>query len=92
MLKRVDRKVHKVARGESVRTIAKTYGVSEWAIARENGLTGEVFAGEILRLPKEKGNAYIVKAGEDKTLLCGSVERYEKLNGKWLYIGQRVIL
>ena len=52
----------------------------------------EVEAGQVLRLPKRAGDAYTVQAGDSKRLLCGTKEGYERNNGKYLYLGMRVIL
>ena len=92
MLKIEKVKYHKVLQGQTLREIAAAYCVSEWALARENCLTCEVEAGQILRLPKSGGNRYTVQAGDDKKILCGSKENYEEKNGKYLYPGQRVVL
>ncbi|MBR2904228.1 MAG: LysM peptidoglycan-binding domain-containing protein [Clostridia bacterium] len=92
MLKIDGRKYHKVSRGETIKKIAEAYCVGEYAIVRENGLTGEVETGQILRLPKERGNCYMVQAGDTKSVLCGSEERYEKINGPYLFPGMRVRL
>ena len=42
---------------------------------------GEITEGQLLRLPQEKGNLYIVRAGDTKELLCGSAGNYKKKNG-----------
>ena len=73
--------------------IAEYYGVSAYLLAKENGLREEPYAGQVLKIPSEKGNAYFVQAGDTKALLCGSEENYEKRNGtEVFYIGMRVIL
>ncbi len=92
MLKVARKKWHKVARGQTLKSIAKTYCLSEYAIASVNRLTEEVTVGQILYLPDLSGNQYTAKEGEDKILLCGSVENYEKRNGRHLYPGKRVTL
>ena len=92
MLKTQRNKYHKVLRGQTLSAIAAAYHVGEYALAKENGLKDEVVEGQVLRLPPWTGNRYTVGIGEDKKLLCGSVERYEKSNGKALYPGQRIVL
>ena len=92
MLKIANVQFHKVVLGQTAREIAAAYHVGLYALVKENGLTQEVEEGQILRLPKERGNAYIVQSGDSKSLLCGRVEGYEKRNGKYLYFGMRVIL
>ena len=84
---------HRVEKGQTLKEIATAFSVSERAIVAENGLTCAPKFGQIIKIPDKKGNAYTVKIGEDKTLLCGSEESYEKKNGtKILYPGMRVIL
>lgn len=84
---------HVVKEGQTLENIAKTYSVSPRALARENGLKEPPFAGQILRIPKECGNAYTVREGDTKELLCGSAENFARKNGgEAFYIGMRVIL
>lgn len=84
---------YQVKEKQTVRQIAAAFGVSPYLLARENGLTAEPPTGSVLRIPNRRGNVYTVKAGESKTLLCGSKERYYLQNGTdVLYIGMQVIL
>ena len=92
MLKMAKRKYHKVSQGQTLKQIAAAYCVSEWALVEENHLQNEVKTGQILRIPARCGNAYVVQAGDDKRLLCGSEEKYDEKNGKYLYPGQRIVL
>ncbi len=93
MLKTERYQFYKVKEGQNLREIADYFSVSEWLLAKENGLTGAVYKGQILKIPHEYGNVYIVKEGDTKELLCGSVENYERKNGtNAFYIGMRVIL
>ncbi len=85
-------KFHKVVAGQTAREIAAAYRVGLFALVQENELTEEVKEGQVLRLPKERGNSYVVQTGDSKKLLCGEQERYEKRNGKHLYPGMQVIL
>ena len=60
---------------------------------KENGLNEEVKSGQLLMIPKERGNLYVVKEGDTKSLLCGSAENYEKRNGTPVfYLGMQVVL
>ncbi len=73
--------------------IAAYFSVSPYLLARENGLQAPPYAGQILRVPDEKGNAYTVREGDTKALLCGSEERYFSLNGtEVFYVGMKVII
>lgn len=93
MLKTVQRKFYRVKEGQSLTQIADYFSVSERVLAKLNGLKTSPYAGQILRIPEERGNAYTVRAGDTKALLCGSEERYERLNGtEAFYIGMKVII
>lgn len=93
MLKTEKKKFHIVRDGQNLRRIAEYYSVSEFLLAKENALTEEPFEGRILKIPEETGNAYIVREGDTKSLLCGSDEAYARKNGADVfYIGMRVIL
>ena len=84
---------YKVKRGQTLGEIAAAFCVAERALVKENGLTEPPFEGQILRIPKERGNAYIASFDDSKTLLCGSEENFYKKNGTdILYAGMRVIL
>lgn len=86
-------KYYKVKQGQTIAEIAAAFGVSAFLLVKENALKREPHAGQMLKIPARRGNAYTVKAGEDKTLLCGSEENYEARNGtRAFYIGMRVIL
>lgn len=93
MLKVLWQKYYKVKSGQTLREIAETFCVSERALVRANGLKGEPFCGQVLEIPKLQGNAYTVKQGDTKELLCGSEENFLQKNGtERLYLGMRVIL
>lgn len=73
--------------------IASAYSVSPRLLARENGLRAQPFAGQVLRIPNECGNAYTVREGDTKSLLCGSEEGFARKNGSGVfYIGMQVVL
>ena len=93
MLKTEKWHYYQVKKGQTLREIADYFSVSEFLLVKENGLMEEVWAGQILRIPEERGNVYFVQAGDTKRLLCGSEEEYIKKNGTDIfYIGMRVIL
>ncbi|MBQ8322479.1 MAG: LysM peptidoglycan-binding domain-containing protein [Clostridia bacterium] len=93
MLKLEVRNYYKVKRGQSLREIASAFCVAERLLILENGLTEEVREGQLLRIPAERGNAYVAQCGQDKALLCGSGENFRRKNGTdTLYPGMRVIL
>ena len=93
MLKMKRVKFHLVKAGQTLENIAEAYSVSPFLLARENGLKTEPFIGQILRIPKETGDAYIVQEGDTKSLLCGGEESFAKKNGTGVfYLGMRVIL
>jgi LysM repeat protein len=86
-------KYYKVKAGQSLREIAEAFSVAEGLLIKENGLTQAPYAGQILKIPSARGNAYIVCEGDTKELLCGSAQAYREKNGTDIfYIGMRVIL
>ena len=86
MLKLEEKQFHIVKTGQSVRSIAQTYQIPERLLVKENGLTKEPRVGNILLLPKRKGDYYTAQAGDCPSLLCGSEEKFkEKNGGKILY-------
>ena len=93
MLKSVNCKYYQVKEGQTLVQIADFFSVSPRLLAQENRLTAEPSEGQILVIPKACGNAYTVREGDTKTLLCGGEENYAKKNGTDVfYIGMRVIL
>lgn len=93
MLKVLWQKYYKVKAGQTLRDVAEAFCVSERALALSNGLKGEPFCGQVLEIPDLRGNAYTVKRGDTKALLCGSAENFLRKNGtERLYLGMRVIL
>lgn len=93
MLKTEQGQFYQVKKGQTLREIADYFSVSEFLLVKINCLTSPPFAGQILRIPEEKGNVYTAQAGDTKELLCGSVENYRAYNGTDIfYIGMRVIL
>ena len=74
-----------------MQTIAAFFCVSPRLLVKENSLTAQPYAGQILRIPSAKGNAYTVREGDTKALLCGSEGRFERLNGTQdFYVGMSV--
>jgi len=93
MLKLVWKNFYQVKNGQRLKDIAAAFCVSEYLLAKENGLTNEPLCGQILKIPAERGNAYYVREGDTKRLLCGSDENFYRKNGTHIfYIGMRVIL
>lgn len=93
MLQFAYKRIHKTQEGQTLKEIARAYCVSEFLLAKRNDLRKEPTLGQILYIPEERGNAYVVQAGDTKALLCGSEENYRKKNGTdILYIGMRIIL
>lgn len=84
---------YKVQEGQSLEEIAAYFSVSPYLLAKRNGLSAPIEAGRILEIPCERGNAYCVREGDTKTLLCGSDENYFLRNGtEAFYIGMKIIL
>ncbi len=84
---------YKVKHGQTLEQIAAAFSVAERALVKENSLKEPPFEGQILKIPKERGNAYFASVDDSKTLLCGSEENFYKKNGtEHLYAGMRVIL
>lgn len=93
MLKTERVQFYKVKEGQSIEEIAEYFSVSAYLLSSLNGLSAPPSAGRILQIPKERGNAYYVREGDTKALLCGSDENYFLRNGTTaFYIGMRVIL
>jgi hypothetical protein len=93
MLKTEIPKFYKVKKGQTLAMIARAFSTTESLLVRENGLTAPIFEGQILKIPRVRGNVYVAKAGESKKLLCGSAENFEKRNGTAvLFPGMRVVL
>lgn len=93
MLITEQKRYYQVKKGQTLREIAAYFSVSEFLLARENGLQASPWEGQILRIPEEKGNSYFVQEGDTKELLCGSEGEYRLKNGTdTFYIGMRVII
>ena len=93
MLRIEYRQWYKVKEGQTLDDVARAFCVSTWVLVKENGLIAPPKCGSVLYIPACSGNVYIAKAGDTKTLLCGSEERYLRQNGTdVLYPGMRVIL
>ncbi len=84
---------YRVKSGQTLTAVSIAFRVPLPLLARENGLSDEPFAGQILKIPQSFGNAYTVKGGESKTLLCGSPEQFYARNGtSALYPAQTVFV
>lgn len=85
--------VYRMKSGQTLASVARAFCVPVCLLARENGLTEEPSAGQVLKIPQNCGNEYRVKGGESRTLLCGSPENFFARNGTHaLYPAQRVYL
>ncbi len=71
---------YRVKRGQNLALIAAAFSLPPRLLAEENGLKAEVEEGQILHIPKESRNLYLVRGGESMTELCGSKENFEKRN------------
>ena len=93
MLKLEIPQIYQVKTGQTLKEISRVFCVSERLLIQENGLEEEVKGGQLLIIPKERGNLYVVKEGDTKSLLCGSAQNYEKRNGTSVfYLGMKVVL
>ncbi len=93
MLKTERVNYYKVKEGQSIAQIAAYFSLSPYLLAAANGLKEPPRAGVILEIPSACGNAYTVREGDTKELLCGSAENYERLNGTaCFYVGMRIIV
>ena len=93
MLKMNLKKYHIVREGQTLATISVAYSVSEGRLIADNHLSEQPFVGQILTIPDERGNFYVVREGDSKALLCGSEENYRRKNGTDVfYVGMKVLL
>ena len=93
MLKTQQRQFYQVKKGQTLAEIADYFSVSQFLLVKINKLTSPPYAGQILKIPNERGNLYTVQEGDTKILLCGSEENYRALNGTDVfYIGMRVVI
>lgn len=84
---------YRVKRGQSLWDIAAAFRLPPRIIAACNHLKEEPREGSVLYIPPQNGNLYIVKGGESKSLLCGSVACFEEKNKtKAFYPAQVVVL
>lgn len=84
---------YKVKQGQTLQQIAEAFCIPQTLLIQENVLTTPVWAGQILYIPKTKGNLYTVQAGDSKRLLSGGEENYQTRNGTdVLYPTMRVFL
>ena len=72
---------YRVKSGQNLVRIAAAFSVPICLLARENCLTEEPCAGQVLKIPQNCGNIYSVNGGESRTLLCGSPENFLSRNG-----------
>ncbi len=90
-VKTLRQRLYQVKRGQTATQIAQAFCLPLSRLIADNALKGEVREGQVLKIPDEEHNLYVVQGGESKTLLCGSEERYFALNGtQFLYVGQKI--
>lgn len=70
---------YQVKRGQSLESVAYAFGVTPRILAAENKLEKELVCGQVLKIPATC-NLYEIKGGEQKELLCGSVQAYAEKN------------
>lgn len=88
-----EQSVYRVKKGQTLNDLQNAFCIPARLIAIENALTEELRGGEVLFIPEAKGNLYVVRGGESKTLLCGSEERFfEKNKTNCLYPAQKILL
>ena len=63
---------YKVKAGQTLRCVAEAFSVPETRVVYDNSLTGEVHEGQLLRLPREKGNLYTVRAETPKSFFAAA--------------------
>ena len=85
--------VYKVKDGQTLFDVACAFSVAEGKLVEINSLTQELYVGQLLKIPVQRGHAYVVQEGDTPVLLCGSEERFREMNGVGgFYIGMRVII
>lgn len=84
---------YRVKRGQTLNGIAAAFGIPPRLLAKENNLSEEPRAGQVLKIPAKNCNLYRVRGSESKTQLCGSPEAFERKNGTaCLYPEQLIFL
>ena len=79
--------------GQTAAEIAEYFQIPVTLLVKENGLKTEPSEGQIVKIPQMRGHLYEVRAEDDKKLLCGSIENYQKRNGaQILHAGMKVFL
>ena len=84
---------YRVKRGQTLEGIARAFRLPPRVLAAYNELKNDPQEGQVLRLPQETGDLYLVRGGESKSLLCGSPARFfGKNRTNCLFPGQTVLL
>lgn len=92
MLKLIEKRLYKVKKGQTIKSLSAELSTTPYAIIAQNGLTAELFEGQLINLPRPT-DVYTVQAGDTKELLCGGGDAYREKNGTDVfYLGQRVCL
>ncbi|MBO5045573.1 MAG: LysM peptidoglycan-binding domain-containing protein [Clostridia bacterium] len=73
-------KFYRVKRGQTIAQIARVFCIPPSVLVYENGLKEEVREGDVLTIPPQEGNCYLVRGGESKSLLCGNEEQFARKN------------
>ena len=79
-------------RGQTLEGIARAFRLPPRVLAAYNELKSDPQEGQVLRLPQETGDLYLVRGGESKRLLCGSEEKFREKNFTDLFYPGQVIL
>lgn len=72
--------LYRVKRGQTIAQISHVFRVPVSVLVYENGLKEEVQEGDVLIIPPQASNCYLVRGGESKSLLCGSETQFEMKN------------
>lgn len=92
-LQKVRCEYYVVKRGQTAAAIAAYFQIPVTLLIKENGLKAEPYEGQIVKIPQARGHLYEVQAGDNKKLLCGSKENYQKRNGtQILHAGMKIFL
>jgi hypothetical protein len=85
--------LYRVKKGQTICSVAAAFGLPPRFLAKENGLSAELWEGQVIFIPPAERNLYTVRGGESKSLLCGSAEIFAQRNGtRCFYPAQTVFL
>lgn len=93
MLKTERSTLYRVKKGDSLNIIAESFSLPPFLLACVNSLIEEVRAGQIIIIPPAEHNLYTVRGGDTREKLCGSIKKYEELNGtSAFFIGMKIFI